>query len=122
MTTLRVCGWQHGAAAIRSGILGQIGAPNLLLRRYVKMALMLHYEQQRGEASRFWPYVSTLPSEYPVPMNWRDDELDQLQYPPLQSEVIHAAQSLPSLWRRICKNVSCHSNAHENDSYMWPMR
>ena len=52
------------------------------------MALMLHYEQQRGEASRFWPYVSTLPSEYPVPMNWRDDELDQLQYPPLRSEVI----------------------------------
>ena len=55
---------------------------------FVKLALMLLYEKSLGSKSDLAPYIGTLPRSFAqCPIFWTDEELAQLQYPPLVAAV-----------------------------------
>eukprot|EP00793_Prasinoderma_coloniale_P003075 PRCOL_00006542-RA len=54
----------------------------------VRLALALLAERAKGDASRWAPYIATLPASYPgCPIFWGAEDLKALQYPPLAAQV-----------------------------------
>ncbi|CAM9341594.1 unnamed protein product [Phaeothamnion confervicola] len=56
-------------------------------RWYVRMALWILYERWLGAKSRFAPYVRQLPAGLDTPVFWEQEDLLELQYPPLWDSV-----------------------------------
>ena len=48
---------------------------------------MLLHERRLGAASRVAGYVQQLPREFTTPLHWSSAQLQQLQYPHLQTAV-----------------------------------
>lgn len=54
---------------------------------FVKLAVRLLYEQRLGASSSKQPYLASLPSRVDVPVLWRRELVQQLQYPYLVHQV-----------------------------------
>lgn len=47
---------------------------------FVKMAVLLLWERQKGRASPVWGYCEQLPASIDTPVRWSEAELAELQY------------------------------------------
>ena len=53
----------------------------------IRMALRLLYEKRLGETSWWKAYLDVLPRSFSTPLNWAEEELEELQFAPLIQEL-----------------------------------
>lgn len=68
---------------------------------FVKMAVIVLHEASLGSDSRVSGYIQQLPESIDTPIRWTDEEISELQYPPLEEAI--AAQR--KLWREQYDNL-----------------
>ncbi len=54
---------------------------------FVRMGILLLNEKRKGSASQLAQYLSQLPTSVDSPVNWTQQQLQQLQYPYLIQQV-----------------------------------
>ena len=97
---------------------------------FAKLACLLAAEKRRGAQSPVAAYVATLPRSFDeFPMFWTDDELAELQYPPLEMSVHKQREEWTALaskidadqdelvWAMLCVRSRCFSGPYEGSSY-----
>jgi hypothetical protein len=62
---------------------------------YFKMASLLLQQASLGKTSPVWGYVIQLPETIDTPVRWKDEEITELQYSPLETDIKQQKQ----LWK-----------------------
>lgn len=55
---------------------------------FIKMTVLLLYETYKGTQSPVSGYIAQLPKSIDTPIRWGDEELNELQYQPIQDKII----------------------------------
>ncbi|KAL4457348.1 hypothetical protein ABPG75_012213 [Micractinium tetrahymenae] len=90
---------------------------------FVKMAVLLLWERQKGRASPVWGYIEQLPASIDTPVRWSEGELAELQYAHAIGEVRQQQGSWRQQYERFCKAVQPgvgRAFAWEDD-FLWAM-
>jgi hypothetical protein len=84
-----------------------------------RLALSLLAERRRGDRSPFAPYIAVLPTSFVTPLFWKQEELQALEYPPIQ-EAIEAQRKE---WRSRYDALVASSPAVETtyEEFLWAM-
>lgn len=86
---------------------------------YVKMAILLLFERNKGPSSRVFGYIKQLPDSIDTPVRWSEQELDELQNPSFKDSVMQ--QKIE--WKRLFTEFQRNSRgASENyDDFLWAL-
>ena len=89
---------------------------------FVKMAVLLLSERQKGSSSRVSGYIKQLPDSIDTPVRWEDKELEQLQSASLKASVMKQKKE----WKGLYDDFKSHSKglggAKETyDDFLWAL-
>ena len=83
-----------------------------------KLACLLLDEMQRGDSSPLGVYLSALPEAIPTPLHWSQDQLDLLQYKPIEEEIEKQRASWFNLYEKYAAARSSPASVVSRDEFI----
>jgi len=86
---------------------------------YVKMAILLLFEQSKGSSSRIYGYIEQLPESIDTPVRWNEKELDELQNPGFKRSIMKQKEDWSKLYQEFQKNSKGTIKTYEE--FLWAL-
>lgn len=86
---------------------------------YVKMAILLLFEQSKGTSSRIYGYIEQLPQSIDTPVRWSEKELDELQDAGFKESVIKQKEDWSRLYQEFQDNLKGNKKTYEE--FLWAL-
>lgn len=86
---------------------------------YVKMAILLLSEKDKGSSSRIYGYIKQLPDSIDTPVRWSEKELDELQNPRFKESIMKQMEDWKQLYKEFKNNSKGATKSY--DEFLWAL-